>query len=120
MKTETINYSQELNAEQLAVVESQPGPALVLAGAGSGKTRTLIYRLSWLIDQGLAKERILLLTFTNKAAHEMMARAEQLLAGRGGSKPFWGGTFHHVANRLLRKYSKLLKLKSNFTILDEE
>ncbi len=120
MSDQKVNYAGELNAEQLAVVESQPGPALVLAGAGSGKTRTLIYRLSWLIDRGFAKDRILLLTFTNKAAHEMISRAEQLLAGRGGNKPFWGGTFHHVANRLLRKYSKLLNLKSNFTILDED
>ncbi|MFH0873241.1 MAG: ATP-dependent helicase [Candidatus Komeilibacteria bacterium] len=128
MSVKPINYAQELNTEQLAVVESKPGPALVLAGAGSGKTRTLIYRLSWLIDNGFTKDRILLLTFTNKAAKEMLSRAEQLLAGsfgfaqdrRGGNKTFWGGTFHHIANRLLRKYHKLLNLKSNFTILDEE
>ncbi len=120
MEKSIINYSAELNEQQLAVVESKPGPALVLAGAGSGKTRTLIYRLSWLIDNGFAKDRILLLTFTNKAAKEMMSRADQLLQGRGGHKQFWGGTFHSTANRLLRMYSKLLGLKPNFTILDTD
>ncbi len=120
MTKSPVDYSAELNDQQLAVVESKPGPALVLAGAGSGKTRTLIYRLSWLIDHGFAKDRILLLTFTNKAAKEMMSRAEQLLQGRGGNKAFWGGTFHSTANRLLRKYSKLLHLKHNFTILDTD
>jgi DNA helicase-2/ATP-dependent DNA helicase PcrA len=116
----TIDYASELNEQQLAVVTSKPGPALVLAGAGSGKTRTLIYRLSWLIDNGFAKDRILLLTFTNKAAKEMMSRADQLLKGKGGHKQFWGGTFHSTANRLLRTYSKLLQLKPNFTILDTD
>ncbi len=115
-----INFAKELNEQQLAVVTSEPGPALVLAGAGSGKTRTLIYRLAWLIDNGFKKNRILLLTFTNKAAKQMVERSEQLLGSADDKSKFWGGTFHHTANRLLRKYGKLAGLKNNFTILDSE
>src|SRR6266568_9623950 len=86
-----IDYAKELNAQQHAAVTAVPGPALVIAGAGSGKTRTLTYRVAFLIEQGIAPERILLLTFTNKAAREMMRRVADLL---GQEMPaLWGGTF---------------------------
>ena len=74
-----IDYAGELNPQQYAAVTAAPGPALVLAGAGAGKTRTLIYRVAYLIEQGIPAERILLLTFTNKAAREMMRRVADLL-----------------------------------------
>ena len=113
-----VSYKQELNAEQYQVVTEAEGPCLVLAGAGSGKTRTIVYRVAYLIEQGVNPENILLVTFTNKAAREMLQRVEQLL----GYFPegLWGGTFHHIGNRFLRKYAKLLGYESNFSILDEE
>jgi len=74
-----IDYERELNEQQLAAVTAPPGPSLVIAGAGSGKTRTLIYRVAYLLEQGIPPERILLLTFTNKAAREMMRRVTDLL-----------------------------------------
>lgn len=113
-----VDYAKELNAEQLDVVLHGDGPCLVLAGAGSGKTRTIVYRVAYLIEKGVPANNILLVTFTNKAAKEMLFRTEELL----GSFPngLWGGTFHHVANRLLRQYAKVLGFESTFTILDEE
>lgn len=113
-----VDYPAELNAEQLSVVERGDGPCLVLAGAGSGKTRTIVYRVAYLVEKGVSPSNILLVTFTNKAAKEMLFRVEELL----GSFPesLWGGTFHHVANVLLRKYAKLLGYGNTFTILDEE
>lgn len=113
-----IDYENELNAEQLAVVKTGDGPTLVLAGAGSGKTRTLVYRVAYLLEKGVDPERILLVTFTNKAAKEMMERTEQLLGRR--PKGLWGGTFHSVANRLLRKYADKLGYNNNFGILDSD
>src|SRR5437764_14400357 len=87
-----IDFAAELNPQQHAAVTAPPGPALVIAGAGSGKTRTLIYRVAYLLEQGIPEERILLLTFTNKAAREMMRRVAELL---GQQLPgLWGGTFH--------------------------
>ncbi|MEK7636916.1 MAG: ATP-dependent helicase [Patescibacteria group bacterium] len=113
-----VDYQKELNPEQLDVVLHGDGPCLVLAGAGSGKTRTIVYRVAYLIERGVKPENILLVTFTNKAAKEMLFRVEELL----GSFPqsLWGGTFHHVANILLRKYAKAIGYDNNFTILDEE
>lgn len=113
-----MNYEQQLNAEQLAVVRGGDGPCLVLAGAGSGKTRTIVYRVAYLLEQGVLPQQILLLTFTNKAAKEMLARVEALL----GRHPqgLWGGTYHSVANRVLRRFAPLLGFTSTFTILDEE
>ncbi len=113
-----VDYRKELNAEQLDVVLHGDGPCLVLAGAGSGKTRTIVYRVAYLIERGIKPENILLVTFTNKAAKEMLFRVEELL----GTFPstLWGGTFHHVANRLLRKYAKAIGFDHNFTILDQE
>src|SRR5436190_8238746 len=91
-----INYAGELNEQQLAAVTASPGPALVIAGAGSGKTRTLIYRVAYLLEQGIPPDRILLLTFTNKAAREMMRRVSDLLGNELAS--LWGGTFHSIGN----------------------
>src|SRR5205809_6443974 len=93
-----IDYAGELNPQQHAAVTAVPGPALVIAGAGSGKTRTLIYRVAYLLEQGIAPERILLLTFTNKAAKEMMRRVDDLLGKEMAA--LWGGTFHAIGNRL--------------------
>lgn len=115
-----IDFKKELNQAQHKVVTEASGPSLVLAGAGSGKTRTLVYRVAYLIEQGVKPERILLLTFTNKAAHEMLSRVDELLKDPKQTKKIWGGTFHHVANRLLRKMGKAIGLKSNFSILDRE
>ncbi len=113
-----VDYKKELNSEQLDVVVHGDGPCLVLAGAGSGKTRTIVYRVAYLIEKGVKPDNILLVTFTNKAAKEMMFRVEQLLGTF--PKSLWGGTFHHVANLLLRKYAKAIGFDNNFTILDQE
>ncbi|MBI4433629.1 ATP-dependent helicase, partial [Candidatus Uhrbacteria bacterium] len=113
-----INYANDLNAEQWEVIRTGDGPCLVLAGAGSGKTRTIVYRVAHLLEQGVLPQEILLLTFTNKAAREMLARVELLL----GRHPdgLWGGTFHHIASRILRRFASQVGYASNFTILDEE
>jgi DNA helicase-2/ATP-dependent DNA helicase PcrA len=113
-----IDYFHELNEQQHAAVTSPPGPALVIAGAGSGKTRALVYRVAYLLENGIPPERILLLTFTNKAAREMMRRASELLGGDLAS--LWGGTFHSIGNRVLRRHAALLGWKPDFTILDRE
>lgn len=114
----TIDYKKELNEAQFQVVSEGEGPCLVLAGAGSGKTRTLIYRLSYLLEKGVAPEEILLVTFTNKAAQEMRNRVELLLKTK--SKGLWCGTFHHIGNRILRMYGKHIGLQEDFGILDDE
>jgi DNA helicase II / ATP-dependent DNA helicase PcrA len=120
-----IDYRAELNEQQHAAVTAtgadgsvNSGPTLVIAGAGSGKTRTLTYRVAWLVEQGVPPGRILLLTFTNKAAREMLRRVEGLLPM--DISAIWGGTFHHVANRMLRRHAKLLGYGNDFTILDRE
>src|SRR3981189_2444531 len=87
-----IDYAAELNEQQLAAVTAPPGPSLVIAGAGSGKTRTLTYRVAYLLEQGIPADRILLLTFTNKAAREMMRRGAEL-PGEEMAAPV-GGTLH--------------------------
>ena len=111
-----VNYEQDLNEAQLEAVKSKEGPILVIAGAGSGKTKTLTYRVARLIEDGIKPENILLLTFTKKAAAEMLSRATIVLDNR--CEKVAGGTFHSFANIILRKYSKLLGLKNNFTIMD--
>lgn len=111
-----IDFRLELNDEQYSAVTSPFGPALVLAGAGSGKTRTLTYRVAWLLTQGVKPWEILLLTFTNKAAKEMLHRVE-VLTGVPASH-FWGGTFHHVGQRILRSHGDRIGLERNFNILD--
>ncbi len=108
----------QLNPEQLQVVKEGDGPVLVLAGAGSGKTRTITHRVVWLLEQGVLPQEILLLTFTNKAAKEMLSRVASLLGG--DIHNLWGGTFHSIANRLLRYYANELAYTSNFTILDQD
>jgi len=113
-----IDYERELNPQQAAAVTAPPGPALVLAGAGAGKTRTLIYRVAFLLEQGIPAERILLLTFTNKAAKEMMRRVTDLLGGDPAG--LWGGTFHSVGHRILRRHAEQIGYRGNFTILDRE
>jgi DNA helicase-2/ATP-dependent DNA helicase PcrA len=113
-----IDYAKELNSQQLAAVTAPPGPALVIAGAGSGKTRTLTYRVAYLLEQGIPPERILLLTFTNKAAREMMRRVSDLL---GQDLPaLWGGTFHSIGNRILRQHADALGFPRQFSIMDRE
>src|ERR1039458_2167783 len=113
-----IDYARELNEQQLAAVTAPPGPALVIAGAGSGKTRTLTYRVAYLIEQGIPPERILLLTFTNKAAGEMMRRVSDLLGHE--LRSLWGGTFHSIGARILRLHADALGYQRDFTILDRD
>ncbi len=113
-----LNYEKELNKEQHAVVMHAKGPMLVLAGAGTGKTRTVTYRVARLIETGIRPENILLLTFTNKAAKEMMRRVEFLI-GRN-IQGLWGGTFHHIGNMFLRKHYLPIGYKQGFSILDRE
>ena len=117
-KSYRVPYDAELNAEQREVVFAGDGPILVIAGAGSGKTRTLVYRVSRLIEAGTDPSKILLLTFTNKAAREMMRRVEALLSI--DTRKMAGGTFHSVGNRLLRQYGSRIGLSPAFTILDSE
>ena len=113
-----IDYAGELNEQQHAAVTAPPGPALVIAGAGSGKTRTLTYRVAYLLEQGVPADRILLLTFTNKAAGEMMRRVAELLGQE--LRSLWGGTFHSIGHRILRRHADLLGCQRDFTILDRE
>lgn len=111
----TMNLQQELNEEQCKVVQEADGPCLVLAGAGSGKTRTITYRVAHLLEKGIAPENVLLVTFTNKASREMLQRVHELT---GGQKLPWAGTYHHIAFRMLKQYGGLLGYPHNFTILD--
>ena len=113
-----INYKEELNEEQLKVITEGDGPCLVLAGAGSGKTRTITYRVAYLLEQGVDPKNILLVTFTNKAAKEMMDRVQMITGGQ--TRLPWSGTFHHIGYRMLRKYAPLLGYKNNFTVLDSQ
>src|SRR5437870_2701304 len=99
-----IDYAAELNPQQFEAVTAPPGPALVIAGAGSGKTRTLIYRVAYLLENGISPTNILLLTFTNKAAREMLRRVTDLLGHELSS--LWGGTFHAIGNRILRQHAE--------------
>lgn len=112
-----INYEQELNLPQYEAVMHNNGPALVIAGAGTGKTRTLVFRLARLIEDGNIPESILLLTFTRKSAAEMLRRASLLLDGR--CEDVAGGTFHSFAVQILRYYAKLIGYDGSFTILDQ-
>jgi DNA helicase-2/ATP-dependent DNA helicase PcrA len=113
-----IDYQAELNEQQYAAVTSPPGQALVIAGAGSGKTRTLTYRVAWLLDNGIPPESILLLTFTNKAAREMLERVQALVTT--DTTRLWGGTFHSIGNRLLRYNAERLGYRKGFSIMDRE
>lgn len=112
-----INYREELNSSQYEAASAVEGIYLIIAGAGTGKTRTLVYRVARLIESGYEPNSILLLTFTRKAANEMMRRASMLLDDR--CSKIRGGTFHSFANITLRKYARAIGLDSNFTILDQ-
>jgi len=112
------SWLEELNPQQREAVTYGDGPLLIIAGAGTGKTKTLAYRVGWLIRQGIPAERILLLTFTRRAAEEMLNRARRA-AGQMSTERVWGGTFHGVANRLLRMYGKAIKLNPDFNVMDE-
>ena len=112
-------YREELNAEQFRVVTAKPGAALVVAGAGTGKTRTITYRVAYLIEQGVSPQKILLATFTNRAAREMLRRVENLTGSQNVHR-VWGGTFHRIANLILRKHAVSIGYSSNYSILDAE
>ena len=112
-------WLDELNPQQLSAVTHGDGPLLVVAGAGTGKTRTIAYRVAYLISEGVQPECILLLTFTRRASEEMLSRAAQALAEQSTQvKRAWGGTFHSIANRLLRIYAQPAGLSPDFTIID--
>lgn len=111
------NYLDRLNEQQRAAVEYCDGPQLVIAGAGSGKTRVLTYKIVHLLRLGFEPWRILALTFTNKAAREMRERIEELV-GRETASKLWMGTFHSIFARILRSNAELIGFKSNFTIYD--
>jgi ATP-dependent DNA helicase UvrD/PcrA len=108
---------EQLNPDQRAAVEHVDGPLLVVAGAGSGKTSTLACRVARLVERGVAPGRILLLTFTRRAAREMLSRARRMRDGRSLER-VWGGTFHSVANRLLRLHGRSIGLPPTFTVMD--
>jgi DNA helicase-2/ATP-dependent DNA helicase PcrA len=112
-----INYPKCLNPAQLAGVVLTEKPILCIAGAGSGKTRVIVHRVSYLIEKGVDPQSILLLTFTRKAANEMLQRVETLLKDKNVSK-VTGGTFHSFASFVLRRYGNMLQLPPNFTIID--
>src|SRR5438093_11788109 len=107
-----VDYDRDLSDEQRAVALCDPQPTLVVAGAGSGKTRALTYRVAHLLESGTPPEKILLLTFTNKSAREMMARVAALC--RIETRKVWGGTFHHVAHALLREHAPRLGSADRF------
>jgi DNA helicase-2/ATP-dependent DNA helicase PcrA len=113
----TIDYRNELNPSQYAAATSVNGPHLVVAGAGTGKTRTITYRVAYLVELGVPPESILLLTFTRRAAQEMLRRAAVLLDAR--CERVGGGTFHSFANLVLRQYAPLVGFDAAFTILDQ-
>ncbi len=112
-----VKFEEDLNEEQLAIVNNIKGPMLVIAGAGSGKTRTITYAVAKLLVSKVNPSEIMLVTFTNKAANEMIKRVENLLGAR--PKGIWAGTFHALANRFLRIYSKKIGIKPNYIIMDE-
>ncbi len=112
-------YKQELNDEQFRVVTAPPKAALVVAGAGTGKTRAITYRVAWLIEQGVSPQRIMLATFTNRAAREMLRRVETLTGSQNVHR-VWGGTFHRIANLMLRRHATSIGYESNYSILDSE
>src|SRR5256885_10635013 len=112
-------YRAELNEEEFRAVTAKPGAALVVAGAGSGKTRVITYRVAYLIEQGVAPQRIVLATFTNRAAREMLRRVETLTGSQNVHR-VWGGTFHRIANMMLRRHAVSIGFNPNYSILDSE
>lgn len=112
-------YRSELNEEQFRVVTSKPKSALVVAGAGTGKTRAITYRVAYLIERGVSPQHILLATFTNRAAREMLRRVGELTGSQNVHRT-WGGTFHRIANMMLRRHGSVLGYDANYSILDSE
>lgn len=115
--SQNVDFYKHLNSRQLEAVSVEKGPVLVVAGAGSGKTRTIVYRVAWLVNKGVLPAEILLMTFTRKAAQEMLSRASELIHTQ-----LWdvaGGTFHSTANLALRRYAKYIHLDSSYTIMDQ-
>lgn len=112
-------YRSELNDEQFRVVTAKPQSALVVAGAGTGKTRAITYRVAYLIEHGISPQHILLATFTNRAAREMLRRVGELTGSQNVHRT-WGGTFHRIANMMLRRYGSVLGYDANYSILDTE
>ena len=112
-------YKAELNEEQFRVVTAPPKAALVVAGAGTGKTRAITYRVAYLIEQGVSPQRILLATFTNRAAREMLRRVESLTGSQNVHR-VWGGTFHRIGNLILRRHAASIGYEQNYSILDAE
>jgi DNA helicase-2/ATP-dependent DNA helicase PcrA len=113
----TTDFAAELNPAQLTAATHPDGPLLIIAGAGTGKTRTLVYRVAHLLERGVRPERILLLTFTRRSAQEMLGRAERLVGS--ASRAVHGGTFHATAHRLLRRFGQSAGLPADFTIMDQ-
>ena len=113
-----IDYAAKLNPQQHEAVTASPGPALVIAGAGSGKTRTLTYRVAYLVENGVSPANILLLTFTNKAAREMLERVTDLVPH--DLTGMWSGTFHSIGNRILRSHAEAAGFRPGFSIMDRE
>lgn len=112
-----INYKKELNESQYEAVTTTEGPVLILAGAGTGKTRSMVYRVAYLIEKGVSPDNILLLTFTNKAANEMKQRASEMLDERCGK--ITACTYHSFCAKMLRKYATLIEIKPTYTIIDQ-
>jgi len=117
-RTSNIDFAAELNEQQFLAVTSKPGPALVIAGAGSGKTRTLTYRVAYLLSKGVEARNIMLLTFTNKAAKEMTERVSELVTQ--DTSAMWSGTFHSIGSRILRRSAEEIGYTRSFTILDSD
>ena len=118
MATEMTDFSKLLNPEQCSAATAGDGPILVLAAAGTGKTRTLVHRVACLVERGVPADRILLLTFTNRAAREMLERAEKVVGPEVSA--IWSGTFHSICARFLRRYGSLLGYRPGFSIIDED
>ena len=112
-------YKSELNEEQFRAVTAKPQASLVVAGAGTGKTRVITYRVAYLIEQGISPQRILLATFTNRASREMLRRVEGLTGSQNVHR-VWGGTFHRIANLILRRHAVSIGYDQNYSILDSE
>ena len=115
-KSSRILYKKALNSSQMEAVNCKKGPLLVIAGAGSGKTRTLTYRVASLVEEGISPDSILLLTFTRKASQEMLKRAAELLDNR--CERVAGGTFHSFAHAVLRRHASKIGFDRNFSIMD--
>src|SRR5688572_32632279 len=119
MPERLTRYRSELNDEQFKVVTAKPQASLVVAGAGTGKTRAITYRVAYLIEHGMSPQRIMLATFTNRASREMLRRVEGLTGSQNVNR-VWGGTFHRVANLILRRHAVSIGFDPNYSILDSE